>query len=834
MGSSCCLTSDNKTRSTTSLTTYNSNNKQENQNDLTPRKNISLEFAKGSKAPSTSATSAYKIIPEIYEIKKFGIDLQPSTKITHPLKFIFHFHNFKCKQLIENTIYILRIIFDGKEYPLSFGSGNNPSFIFDETIGKEITFEKMQTSYFEVYLHTHKSKSKNMQFYKDKTMNEILNETIVFACFKINLLTVALAPEKHDLELVDPRRNGNNRVVLGRINYCVSCRQVENISIRVNSFKIDLKKLNYNEIALNLKYENSSLGWFKESEYTENLIGKPNTTDNVMTYQYSNIEEGIINLNSKNNINDYSFIFEENKSNTDEKNNSKIINTNIFNGNNNNYKTNNKKLFLAGKMCMNDLFSSEITLNIFSVRLQEKQETKEKKNENEKQNKIIKSNNNIIKHNKDKRSSMDISENIDDDQIHNAGTFKKNDNFLSEINEKKLKTENDKTNEQKTIIRSTKTNSISKTLLNKIFNKNNLKELASLAKKNLKTLKPKPTTKKLLILENTYTLIGVISLNFYKILYEHEDKIVRETSKFFQSMSNVKNNLNKTLSGSKINANGFEETLQNKTQTNINIKNNDDQEPKIQHLTCNIIDNINQYFVEKIYWRGEVIGTIDINLQVCNLPLIKQIMFGVMTETGFEINSIFLYDNLNISNDLPEELIELIKIKERFEQEISTNINQNDFDKNISNILLLMKKYLSKSIDDSCLYYGYSSNKDLFQGQSVLLDLGINCFDLIDKLNFDHRKKVLDIIKIILQRSEFDLGTISVSWFKTCHTIKQKKKQSFSSIKNKETTNTTNNVNNVTKKYNILNTFLMYNNFISKILDFLHIRRIYFKKILSI
>ena len=93
-------------------------------------------------------------------------------------------------------------------------------------------------------------------------------------------------------------------------------------------------------------------------------------------------------------------------------------------------------------------------------------------------------------------------------------------------------------------------------------------------------------------------------------------------------MSNVKNNLNKTLSGSKINANGFEEELQNKTQTNNNIKKyNDNQEQKIQHLTCNVIDNVNQYFDEKIYWKGESIGTIKLNLEVCNLPLLKQITY---------------------------------------------------------------------------------------------------------------------------------------------------------------------------------------------------------------
>ena len=52
-------------------------------------------------------------------------------------------------------------------------------------------------------------------------------------------------------------------------------------------------------------------------------------------------------------------------------------------------------------------------------------------------------------------------------------------------------------------------------------------------------------------------------------------------------------------------------------------------------------------FNDEIYWEGEVIGNIEITLEVTNLPLIRQIKFGVMTETGFEVNSIFLYNNFS-------------------------------------------------------------------------------------------------------------------------------------------------------------------------------------------
>ena len=134
--------------------------------------------------------------------------------------------------LIENTLYILRIIFDGKEFQLSFGNGINPIFIFNETIGKEITFEKMSTSYLEIYLYMNKTNLNNV---RNLTKGEILAESQIYSCFKINLLTIAFAPEKHDLILLDPKRI---RVQMGRIRYCINCKHIEDLFLRINGFKI--------------------------------------------------------------------------------------------------------------------------------------------------------------------------------------------------------------------------------------------------------------------------------------------------------------------------------------------------------------------------------------------------------------------------------------------------------------------------------------------------------------------------------------------------------------------------------------------------------------------
>ena len=158
-------------------------------------------------------------------------------------------------------------------------------------------------------------------------------------------------------------------------------------------------------------------------------------------------------------------------------------------------------------------------------------------------------------------------------------------------------------------------------------------------------------------------------------------------------MSNKKNSLVKTLSGSKIIKFGIEEDLTNRAQSNKNLCdiNLDEIQYRIETFIINIFQSENLNLIEEIYWEGDIIGAIELNLELENLPLIRQIRFGVMTETGFELNSIFLYDNLNISNDFPEKVSELIKLKEKFEQE-------RDF-----SILKKIKSCLEYSLDNNFL-----------------------------------------------------------------------------------------------------------------------------------
>ena len=278
----------------------------------------------------------------------------------------------------------------------------------------------------------------------------------------------------------------------------------------------------------------------------------------------------------------------------------------------------------------------------------------------------------------------------------------------------------------------------------------NLKD--SLFQKNISGLSAKNNTgEKVIKLINHYTIIGFSILSFLEILSENDEALNKQTSSFFRHMSSY------NLLGNE------EENHQDNNNNNSNL----------QVFTIQLFIDMNRLYTTPIYYEGLEVGKCEINIDIKNIPLIRQIMCGVMTENGFEINSIHLYDNLLSAegSTLPNEITQLINNKNSFNNElikqkqIQSNINH-EFNITILGFLKEFKKILSKTIEPDCLYYGYTENQDLYTGQNVILDLGLILINIIDKLNRDQRNLIFEILKLINARSEFDLGTISSQWFK--------------------------------------------------------------------
>lgn len=245
---------------------------------------------------------------------------------------------------------------------------------------------------------------------------------------------------------------------------------------------------------------------------------------------------------------------------------------------------------------------------------------------------------------------------------------------------------------------------------------------------------------------NHYSMIGYATINFVTILSENDDAILRQSSQFFRQVS------------------GF-----NKKKT---PNENDGSQPQ-QEFSFQIFQNLSQKYTEPIYYNGVVIGNCELEIEISNIPLIRQIMFGVMTESGFEINSIHLYDNIisdQNSHSLPSDLQLLAKQKIQLDNELIKqkqiqSESTAEFNLALLKILNEIKNTLQKSIEENCLYYGYSANSDLYTGQKIMLDIGNTLIEVVDKVNTDQRTSIFQILKILNERSEFDLGTLYTKWF---------------------------------------------------------------------
>ena len=156
--------------------------------------------------------------------------------------------------LQENNSYIMKIIFDNEEFILPLVTGQNPKFNFDQIITKQYKYEQLEKVYMEIMIF---SLPKTFDIYSiSGTKNELIQRADLYSSFRISLLTIVIGPEFHNLRLISPFKKNEH---LGRVMYIITCKQIANISVKINSVKIALDNLSNNDIALKLKYHDNKL-----------------------------------------------------------------------------------------------------------------------------------------------------------------------------------------------------------------------------------------------------------------------------------------------------------------------------------------------------------------------------------------------------------------------------------------------------------------------------------------------------------------------------------------------------------------------------------------------
>jgi len=211
------------------------------------------------------------------------------------------------------------------------------------------------------------------------------------------------------------------------------------------------------------------------------------------------------------------------------------------------------------------------------------------------------------------------------------------------------------------------------------------------------------------------------------------------------------------------------------SNNNLNKSDNAVHNEMKDSIKLKIFDNVHQNFQSEIFLTGIKIGTIEGNISIKNIPLLRQILCGVHTEKGLDLNAAYLglieVDILDKDKDhpLPEDLIQLTKDSKLLFLKISGNstsltkvsaeYRQNN--EEINSILNKTIENLKHSEKESILFYNYVSSTDIIKGQQTMIDLGVKILSVVESLNNDHRLKALTILSLIMDRGELDLEMMS-------------------------------------------------------------------------
>ena len=105
---------------------------------------------------------------------------------------------------------------------------------------------------------------------------EILAESTFYSGLKIDLLTLAVAPEHHDIVLLDPKKS---HIQKGRINYMISCSHIENVYFMIEKVTFQINSLMKSELSLKLKFKDSNHQ--KETTHTKEIEGEIHTKEDI-------------------------------------------------------------------------------------------------------------------------------------------------------------------------------------------------------------------------------------------------------------------------------------------------------------------------------------------------------------------------------------------------------------------------------------------------------------------------------------------------------------------------------------------------------------------------
>lgn len=198
----------------------------------------------------------------------------------------------------------------------------------------------------------------------------------------------------------------------------------------------------------------------------------------------------------------------------------------------------------------------------------------------------------------------------------------------------------------------------------------------------------------------------------------------------------------------------------NKSNFNVeDLKNPEKQKEIITEPTLHIVSL-------KIWNAGVHIGEVSADIKLFNMPFIRQMQIGVLTENGIAFSSVRSGDAEHgffesAKRNLPQQMINIVN---NFEV-----IKKRDTIKHGTRRVKLKeaKARLEEIVDDlkqsnktTALIYDYRNKKAAIKAQEILVTMGLHFIQFVDVAEYDIKGLYYETLNLIFHRGELDLPQI--------------------------------------------------------------------------
>ena len=176
---------------------------------------------------------------------------------------------------------------------------------------------------------------------------------------------------------------------------------------------------------------------------------------------------------------------------------------------------------------------------------------------------------------------------------------------------------------------------------------------------------------------------------------------------------------------------------------------------------------IERKLTERLWSSGREVGQISISMLVMNFPLIAQLVAGVNTEDGVQIQSASSVDGAKRSRKaLPQNLVEIASQVETLQQYLRAKSGvvkvHSDVVKNHTKDIMDLIQKLKETDKEATISHVYSSEAERMDAQQLLLEVGEYLMNWADYVAYEVRGYYCEALMHLMRRGELELGQISL------------------------------------------------------------------------